>query len=101
VTSKAAIKRRKAASTAARAEENRLARERAGRTPSTPIAQPKERKGLEWLLHKKRITPKQFWAGTEYGNLYRAVAANGLEPLRSCINDERGGEGERAARSPA
>jgi hypothetical protein len=100
MTSKAAIKRRKAASTAARAEENRLARERAGRTPSTPIAQPKERKGLEWLLHKKRITPKQFWAGTEYGNLYRAVAANGLEPLRSCINDERGGGGGTSGKIP-
>lgn len=91
------LKRQKLLKTAARAEENRRARERNGLSGDAgPIRKPlppKERKGLEWLLHKKRITPRQFWAGTEYGNLYRLVAASGQEPLRSCIGDSSGGSG--------
>jgi hypothetical protein len=78
--------------TAALAAKNRRARERAGLEPGSaraPLPQPvPERTGLEWLLHKKRITPRQFWAGTVYGNLYRAAAINGMEPLRSCLNIE-------------
>jgi hypothetical protein len=97
MTSAAERKRRQAASTAAKAEQNRQARARnavdGDGAPVVNTAAPRERTGLEWLLHKKRITARQFWAGTEYGNLYRSVARNGEEPLRSCIGDHAGGAG--------
>lgn len=47
--------------------------------------------GLDWLLGKKRITREQFMAGEKYGKAFRIVAVDGLEPLRSCLNDTPGG----------
>lgn len=49
--------------------------------------------GLDWLLGKKRITREQYAAGEKYGRAYRIVANDGMQPLRSCLNDTPGGGG--------
>lgn len=60
----------------------------------THLPEPARRKtGLEWLFSKKRITARQLHTGTSYGIDFRVMATDGVEPLRSCLNDERGGGG--------
>lgn len=50
--------------------------------------------GIEWLVAKKRLTQRQARAGTRYGLKFRLSEVDGMDPLRSCLNDEpRGGGG--------
>lgn len=67
--------------------------------PSLTVVEGKPREivrqaGLDWLLAKKRITRAQHAAGQRWGLDYRLCMVDGLEPLRSCLNDQpRGGQG--------
>lgn len=51
----------------------------------------REKTGLEWLVHKKRITERQARAGRTYGEDFRTAQINGTVPLKSCLNDAPGG----------
>lgn len=54
----------------------------------------REKTGIEWMVAKKRLTQRQARAGTRYGLKFRLSELDGMEPLRSCLNDEpRGGSG--------
>jgi len=46
--------------------------------------------GLDWLAQKGRITARQKSAGRKYGEDYRICQVAGMEPLRSCLNDQPG-----------
>ena len=75
---------------AKRAAEYAAARGDANSPRPKPIAD-RERTGLEWLFHKKRISKRQADAGKRYGEDYRIAQVSGLSSLRSCLNDTPGG----------
>lgn len=61
---------------------------------NAPKAKPKRQGGIEWLIGKKRVSPRQAAAGKSYGIDARLASISGLSPLRSCLNDDpRGGNG--------
>lgn len=50
--------------------------------------------GLDWMLAKKKLSRLAVAAGKRYGRDYRLSEVDGLNPLRSCLNDDpRGGGG--------
>ena len=49
--------------------------------------------GLEWLVARKRITVAHQRAGLRWGADFRLILVDGLEPLRSCLNDSPRGSG--------
>lgn len=55
--------------------------------PRAPVREP----GLDWLLARKRISKRQYGAGLIWGVDYRLSLNDGMEPLRSCLNDTPGG----------
>lgn len=91
----------KAAKRRAHLEARRIA-PTSSRSPTTTAAPLKlvsctklrDKTGIEWLVAKKRITPRQAKAGTRYGLHYRLAEVEGVQPLRSCLGSEgqpRGG----------
>lgn len=60
--------------------------------PAAPVRE----SGLDWLLSRKRITRQQFNAGQRWGADFRLSLTDGMEPLRSCLNDSPRGCGEGA-----
>lgn len=88
--------------------QRKAQRKAIGTRPVSPAAgavvtlpEPARRKtGLEWLLSKKRITPRQFQTGERYGADFRLVSINGVEPIRSCLDDTpRAGGGRGTAQT--
>lgn len=58
---------------------------------------PRTKTGIEWMVGKKRLTSRQAQAGARYGLKFRLSEVDGMQPLRSCLNDEpRGGAGVMA-----
>lgn len=74
-----------------RAQVNAERRGEQATTSTAALVKDREKSGLEWLLHKKRITLRQMKAGKTYGEDHRAADMHGIVPLRSCINDTVGG----------
>lgn len=61
-------------------------------TQSAPKpANDREKTGLEWLVHKRRLNTRQALAGRHYGEDWRVSQLNGSVSLRSCLNDTPGG----------
>ena len=92
MTSKAARKSRAQVRNQRRAEANAQKRGDGQVLAFKPLAKDREKTGLEWLVGKKRITPRQAQAGRTYGQDARIAAMHGSVPLRSCLNDTPGGE---------
>jgi hypothetical protein len=92
MTSKAAKKRTKQAQ-----RRNQPVQPRASVTTATVTAEPEPKRtktGIEWMVAKKRLSQRQAKAGAKYGLHFRMAEVDGLDPLRSCLNDDpRGGGG--------
>lgn len=89
MSSKAAKKRVKVA-----IRRNQPVKPRASVTTATVQADPEPKRtktGLEWMLAKKRLTQQQARAGAKYGLHFRLAAIEGVDSLRSCLNNEPGG----------
>lgn len=96
MTSVAARKRAKRQSAKLTPRQSRKA-PTSGIAHSPPQTQAyREKTGLEWLLHKRRISERQARAGKRYGEDYRIAQTDGVVPLRSCLNDSPGGGDSKA-----
>lgn len=49
--------------------------------------------GLDWMLAKRKLSRIAVAAGKRYGKDFRLAEIDGLNPLRSCLNDEPRGAG--------
>jgi hypothetical protein len=96
VTSVAARKRAKKASAKIARCEPRSKPSMIAHVPQAKTAY-REKTGLEWLVHKRRLNTRQAMAGRHYGEDWRISQNHGAVPLRSCLNDTPGGSS--AARS--
>lgn len=102
MVSRADVKRRKRARSAARTQASRVAP--SSGAPASPAPRGASRRpdrnfsgrddGLDFLLGRQRISRAQADTGRTYGMLYRAAKIDGAAALRSCLDfSPRGGGG--------